>query len=145
MTSPSIRRGVRNRQGRRRRGRGAVASLALACAIILGGLAAEARGQNPDRPALSSFRVNWNHRATSIGQAIVGSVSNTSTVRVTDVRLRVEGLNSAGNSVGVSFVWALGDIPPASETSFVAESIPGAADYRISVESFDLVSVNRSR
>jgi hypothetical protein len=94
--------------------------------MFFGGLASEARAQSSDQPAITSFRVSWQHRATPIGQAIVGSVANSSTVRVTDVRLRIEGLNAAGESVGVAFVWALGDILPGGETSFVAESIPGA-------------------
>jgi len=38
-------------------------------------------------------------------------------------------------------VWALGDIGPNGETSVVAETIPGAVTYRITVVSFDLVSV----
>jgi hypothetical protein len=37
-------------------------------------------------------------------------------------------------------VWALGDIDPGSESSFVAEAMPGAVTYRITVISFDIVS-----
>ena len=127
------------------RQRSSVKSVVLACALILGGVPLETCAQAPDRPAVSSFHVSWQERGTSIGQAIVGSVSNTSPSRVTNVRLRVEGLNSGGKAVGVLYAWALGDIPPAGETSFVADSIPGAAAYRVSVESFDLVSVTGSR
>ena len=63
---------------------------------------------------------------------------------MTDVRLRVEGVNTAGHPVGVRFAWVLGDILPGGETPFVVGSMPGAVDYRISVASFDLVSVSQS-
>jgi len=56
------------------------------------------------------------------------------------VRLRVEGLGPDGQPVGRTFGWALGDIGPGGETSFVVESIRGAATYRIAVDSFDTVS-----
>ena len=35
--------------------------------------------------------------------------------------------------VGQCFSWAFGDIAPGGETSFVAEPIPSAVAYRISV------------
>src|SRR5438105_3316768 len=68
-------------------------------------------------------------------------VHNDSRYRVTDVQLRVEGLNADNHEVGQRVVWALGDIAPSGETSVVAERIPGAVNYRITVVSFDLVSV----
>jgi hypothetical protein len=37
--------------------------------------------------------------------------------------------------------WALGDIAPGGESSFVAESVPGSVSNRITVVSFAVVSV----
>jgi hypothetical protein len=63
---------------------------------------------------------------------------------VTDVRLQVEGLDSDRQTVGRTFVWAFGDIAPGGETSFVAEPMPGAVSYRITVVSYDLVSLGQA-
>ncbi len=73
--------------------------------------------------------------------SIQGQVRNDSTVWVTDVRLRVEGIDAGGRPVGQRVVWALGDIVPGGEPSFVVESVPGAVSYRIDVVSFAVVSV----
>ena len=63
---------------------------------------------------------------------------------MTDVQLQVEGLNADSLPVGRSFVWAVGDIVPGGETSFAAEPMPGAISYRITVSSFDVVSVGQT-
>jgi hypothetical protein len=42
-------------------------------------------------------------------------------------------------------VWALGDIDPGGESSFVTEAMPGAVTYRITVIAFDIVSVEPTR
>jgi hypothetical protein len=39
---------------------------------------------------------------------------------------------------------AIGDIPSAGETSFAVEPLSGAVDYRITVVSWDLVSLDRA-
>jgi hypothetical protein len=76
---------------------------------------------------------------------IEASVHNDSPYRVTDVELAVEGLSADQHSVGQRFVWALGDIDPGSESSFVTEAMPGAVTYRITVISFDIVSAEPPR
>jgi len=48
-----------------------------------------------------------------------------------------------GQPVGRTFAWALGDIGPGDETSFVVECMRDAATYRIEVNSFDFVSGNQ--
>jgi len=96
-------------------------------------------GQNYD----GWFRVSWEPEPEGATPTprIEAVVHNDSRYRVTDVQLRVEGLNADNHEVGQRVVWALGDIAPSGETSVVAESIPGAVNYRITVVSFDLVSV----
>jgi hypothetical protein len=71
---------------------------------------------------------------------IKGNVFNDSPYRVTDVRLQIDGLDADRRLVGRRLAWAFGDIVPGGETSFVAEPLPGAVDYRITVVSYDLVS-----
>jgi hypothetical protein len=94
-------------------------------------------------PADASFRVSWEPRFGAPA-TIGGRVYNDSTYRVTNVRLRIEGLDADSRPVGQKLAWALGDIVPGGETSFVAESVPGAVSYRIAVHSFSLVSVGQA-
>lgn len=92
------------------------------------------------------FRVSWapEPEGATRNPRIEATVHNDSRYRVTDVQLRVEGLNADNHQVGQRVVWALGDIAPSGETSVVAETIPGAVNYRITVVSFDLVSVGEA-
>jgi len=113
--------------------------LTLGFVVVLVVLTTAAWGQTQDRPGTEAFRVTWKSRPSGTPM-IEGEVYNTSTYRVTAVRLRVEGFNDARTTVGETFTWAIGDIPPSGETSFVSESVPGAVTYRITVVSYDVVS-----
>jgi len=115
----------------------------LVLGLVLGILTSPARGQDWDR----WFRVSWGPEANGKTPTarIEGSVHNDSPYRVTDVELAVEGLSADQHPVGQRFVWALGDIAPGSESSFVTEAMPGAVTYRITVVSFDIVSVGPPR
>ena len=113
-------------------------ALALALALMLP--TTVAWGQDRDRPANDSFHVSWEPETDSVTPRIEGRVQNDSRFRVTDVRLQVEGLNAAGQPVGRTLAWAVGDIEPGGDTSFVVEGMRGAVTYRIAVDSFDLVS-----
>jgi hypothetical protein len=117
--------------------------VALACGLALFLLTASAWAQNADPPPTSSFRVAWHEQTGAPVPLLEGQVSNLSAAWVTDVRLRVEGVNRAGDPVGVKFTWALGDILPGGETAFIVWSMPDAVDYRISVASFDVVSLSQ--
>ena len=108
------------------------AAVRIPCALgfVLILLTTSAWGQSYD----GWFRVSWAPEpegATRIPR-IEATVHNDSRYRVTDVQLRVDGLSADNRQVGQRVVWALGDI---------AETIPGAVNYRITVVSFDLVSV----
>jgi len=108
-------------------------ALAFGLAVVL--LTPAAWGQNHEQ-----FRVSWAPRPHALPSSIEGQVHNDSSFRVTDVRLQVEGLDGNSRPVGQAFAWAIGDIVPGGETSFVVETIPGAVTYRIHVHSFDVVS-----
>ena len=114
------------------------AAIALTLALMLP--TTVAWGQDRDRPANDSFHVSWEPETGPVTSRIEGRVHNDSRFRVTDVRLQVEGLNADGQPVGRTFAWALGDIGPGGETSFVVEGVRGAVTYRIAVDSFDVVS-----
>jgi len=111
--------------------------LALVLALVV--LAAPAWGADLDR----WFHVSWGPapHGNTPNRRIQASVRNDSPYRVTDVQLEVEGLTPDERSAGRRVVWALGDIEPGGESSFVTEAMDGAVTYRITVTSFDLVSV----
>jgi hypothetical protein len=114
-------------------------SLALGLALVL--MTGVVSAENPDQSANGLFRVTWEPRTDSVAaRTIQGHVYNDSPLRVTDVRLQVEGLGADDHPVGKTFAWALGDIVPSGETSFVVDSMPGAVTYRIGVVSYDVVS-----
>ena len=90
------------------------------------------------------FHVSWEPPADGLPATIKGRVFNDSSYRVTDVRLRVEGLDADHHSVGRRLAWAIGDIGPRGQTFFVAEPLPGAVSYEITVVSYDLVSLDQA-
>jgi len=123
----------------------AVTTRALAFALGFVLLTTTAWGQTSEQAAQRWFRVSWAPPTEGVVSSIKGSVFNDSPYRVTDVRLQVEGLDPDRQPVGRTLVWAFGDIAPGGETSFVAEPVPGAVSYRITVVSYDLVSLGQGR
>lgn len=121
-------------------GNGGWMKFALAPGLALVFLTTAAWGQSHDPSANGWFRASFGVGGYSVPPTIQGQVYNDSSYRVTNVRLRIEGLSADRDSVGHTFAWALGDIAPGGDTSFVVETIPGAVTYRISVVSFDVVS-----
>lgn len=109
-------------------------------------LSTAAWGQGRDQRPAGWFRVSWAPQENSATPTprIQASVHNDSPYRVTSVRLRVEGLDAESHPVGQRSAWALGDIAPGGDTTFVVESMPGATTYRITVVSFDLVSIGQA-
>jgi len=127
----------------------AVTTCALAVGLGLVLLTMPAWGQTEQAGEQSAqtgwFRVSWAPPTEGVVSSIKGSVFNDSPYRVTDVRLQVEGLDPDRQPVGRTLVWAFGDIAPGGETSFVAEPVPGAVSYWITVVSYDLVSLGQVR
>jgi hypothetical protein len=113
-------------------------ALGFAAALMLVATVASAQDQRP--PAPGPFRVTWQQETDPVASRIEGRVHNDSPFRVTDVRLEVQGLDPDNRLVGRTFTWAIGDIAPGGETSFVFEAIPEAVSYRFAVLSYDVVS-----
>ncbi len=118
----------------------------LTFGLALALLATTAWGQTRptgEEGAQTWFRVSWAPPTDGAG-TLKGSVFNDSQYRVTDVRLQIEGLDADRHLVGRRLAWAIGDIPAAGETFFTTEPLPGAVNYRITVISWDLVSLDRA-
>ena len=98
-----------------------------------------ASAQNAAVPS-TWFQVIWEERPMGGAPTIGGWVQNDTSYRVCDVRLRVEGVDAAGQAVGDELAWTIGDIAAGSRGYFVVAAIPGATTYRITVASFDVVS-----
>ena len=113
-------------------------ALGFGFALMLVATVAWGQAQRP--PATDAFRVSWDRETDPVDRRIEGRVHNDSPFRVTDVRLEVQGLDAGGRPVGRTFAWALGDIAPGGDSSFVTEAVPGAVTYRITVVSYDVVS-----
>ncbi|HJR05586.1 MAG TPA: hypothetical protein VKA83_28325 [Methylomirabilota bacterium] len=52
------------------------------------------------------------------------------------VRLRVEALDGAGQVVGSTIGYVLGDVPPSNRSYFEIKAPARAASYRVTIESF---------
>ena len=113
---------------------GLVAASIVAAAPLPG--TASAQDGTPD----GSFRVSWAPRSWGGVPMIEGHVQNQLPYRVTNVRLQVVGVDGDDRPVGQRSAWALGDIPPGGESTFVVERVPGAVSYRIGIQSFHVVS-----
>ena len=118
---------------------GFVRRRAVACVLVLGLLAAPAWAQNAPPPGL--FRVNWEPRDGGGVPTIQGHVHNDSPYRVTNVRLEVDAVDANGTLMARRDAWALGDILPGGDSTFVIERFEGAANYQMKVLSYSVVSV----
>jgi len=111
----------------------------LVLALVFG-MTAPAWGQGGGNSLDRSFRVTWQSERDGALPWIEGRVFNGSPVRVTNVKVQIEGLDRDGHVMINRVAWALGDIRPGAETSFRVQPISGAVDYRMSVRSYDVVS-----
>jgi len=111
--------------------------------LIIAGLLPSAvamaqRAPTPDGNAFHFELTNGGNRYR--GAAVEGYVYNTLPWKITNVRLRVESLDSTGNVTGQSYGWVLGDVAAGGRGYFYLPVPAPAASYRPSVASFDKVS-----
>ena len=131
MTTPIVRPGCRTRSVMRF---ASVLTLALVIALAPNAGWGEDHGDSRS----NWFRVTW--QPGVLPATIEGHVENTSPLRAIDVRLHIEGVDAANHRMGERLVWASDDIAPGGTTSYLAETIPGAVDYRVTVVSFELIT-----
>ena len=113
-------------------------SIVLGLALVLLTVVGSPRAE--DREASRWFSVSWTPATDGTIARIRGQVRNTSSYRVTNVRLQIDGLNADNGPAGRKLAWAIGDIEPGGTTFFSIEPIPGSASYQIRVISWDLVA-----
>jgi hypothetical protein len=114
-----------------------IMSVAIAMSLLGSGRAAHAEGFGAPP---SSFRVDAAPRGFARAPALEGYVYNDGLYRITNVRLKVEALDSAGAVVEGVLGSVLGDIEAGSRGYFLVPLKTAASSYRVTVVSFDRVS-----
>jgi hypothetical protein len=117
-------------------------TVGLLIAGLLAPPVAVAEPAQPDSPFRFEVEQGGNpHR----GLAVEGYLYSGLPWRITNVRLRVESVDSNGAVSAESYGWVLGDIAPGGRAYFYLPVSSPAPTYRPAVESFDRVSGPPSR
>jgi hypothetical protein len=114
--------------------------MSLLLALVVSWTATDGLAQGVPTPPAEPLRVTWQRRAYAVVPVIEGYVENGTVFRVSAVRLRIEGFDASGESVGETSTWTFGSIPPGGRGHFVVPPVPRATTYRITVTAFDRVS-----
>jgi hypothetical protein len=118
-----------------------LASMLVGLGVL--GAAACAAAQSQGEVA-KMLRVEWEPGSEAFGRPkLVGYVYNESRYRIGSVRLRVESLDGSKHVQRETLAWTYVDVPAAGRAYFSVPRPSGASDFRISVESFVLISVER--
>ena len=132
------RKGMTSAGGRRR-------AVFVLVGLALLALAVEGRAQDAKTSSDETLRVTWQRRDYGVLPSLEGQVQNDSRFWITAVRLRVEGFDASGESVGERSAWTIGNIAPGGRGHFVVPPLPRAATYQITVSGFDRVSAEVPR
>jgi len=109
---------------------------------LLGPTVAVAEPAQPDSPFRFEIERRGNPRR---GLAVEGYLYSDLPWRITNVRLRVESVDSNGAVTAESHGWLLGDVAPGGRAYFYLPISSPAPTYRPAVESFDRVSGSPAR
>ena len=82
------------------------------------------------------FRLEWDVRPGTSAPTVEGYVYNKTDLEAERMQLSIENLDAAGNVVGQTTTWVLGNVPPGDRSYFRAR-VPQAASYRVTVLSFN--------
>ena len=108
--------------------------------LLLFGVIEGAAAQGPPDVA-RLLRVEWEPGTDKWGPPrLVGYVYNDSTYKVGSVRLRVETLDSSGGVVGETLAWIYVSVPARNRAYFSVRRPTGSSAFRLTVESFVLIS-----
>ena len=120
----------------RRLARGVSTAVLVTLLICLdaGGVRAQVQTRSVD----SDLRVESTDSADRRGRPVMsGYVYNQRAGSYAiSVRLRVEALDGAGQVVGSTIGYVLGDVPPSNRSYFEIKAPARAASYRVTIESF---------
>lgn len=101
-----------------------------------------ARAQTPRTDATGPFRFELEEAPpTHRGRGVEGYVYNDSPWRITNVRLRVETIDSSGTITGETSGWVVGDVRAGGRGYFFVPVSSPATTYRATVQSFDKVGL----
>jgi hypothetical protein len=117
-------------------------TVAVLIAGLLGPTVAVAEPAQPDSPFRFDIEQRGNPRR---GLAVEGYLYSDLPWRITNVRLRVESVDSNGAVTAESHGWLLGDVAPGGRAYFYLPISSPAPRYRPAVESFDRVSGSPAR
>ena len=123
----------------------------LVLSVIVGGFARFAgplavRAQTPASDVQQPFRFELGEApASHRGRAVEGYVYNDVPWRITNVRLRVECLESGGEVTSEASGWVVGDVRAGGRAYFFVPVSTRAATYRATVQSFDKVGPEAPR
>ena len=128
---------------------------AATCAVVLvltqacaGGMMQSAPGTSSGAGAPSAqsygiygtdryFTLEWQPLERRGKPVVSGYVTNQWGIGVSNVRLRVEALDAAGNVSATDIGYVFGDVTPGAHVYFEVPVRQKAASYRVSVLSFD--------
>lgn len=85
------------------------------------------------------FSLEWTVRPGSSGPTLEGYVYNKTDMQAERMQVSIERLDAAGQVVGQTTSWVLGSLPPGNRAYFQAR-VPAAANYRVTVLSFNWLS-----
>ena len=86
------------------------------------------------------FRIEWQVTQSARGPVIEGYVNNKTDMRASRMLLEIERLDGAGQVVGRSSVWVLGDVPPGGRAYFEIPMSVDGQTYGVTVHAFEFGS-----
>src|SRR5687767_8992417 len=87
--------------------------------LLVSASATDGMAQGTGTPSGDALRVTWQPRQYAVVPVIEGYVQNDTVFRVSSVRLRIEGFDGSGQSVGETSTWTFGTIAPGGRGHFV--------------------------
>ena len=92
------------------------------------------------------FKVDWTVESDTAGaRRLDGHVENVSGRPVTSVQLLIQSLDAGGNLVAQQRQWLGGDLPSGARQYFAVRRLAPAAQYRVSVWSYNAIETNGHR
>jgi len=116
---------------------------AMMITTIAGAVAALA--QTPTADAQTPFRFQLAQTDGPRGLGVEGYVCNGLPWRITNVRLRVDGVGANGTVTASLSGWVMGDVEAGGHGYFYVPVSSAAKTYRATVQSFDKIAIEAPR